>query len=91
MSRSALVEAALSGDGSCWCHASFGLAAEAANSGLCGKCKDRSPSACLNTHTAERVKALETASGDLAEQIALSLDIETAVAKAVLCRIRTAL
>ena len=73
MSRSALVDAALSGDGSCWCHASFGLRAEAANSGLCGKCKDRSPTACLNAHTAERVKALETAKDALIEELSWML------------------
>jgi hypothetical protein len=87
MTRSALVEAALSGDGSCWCHASFGLHAEAANSGLCGKCKDRSATACLNAHTAERVKALEVAGADLAMQIARDLDIELEVAEAVLGRL----
>jgi hypothetical protein len=87
MSRPAAVEAALSGDGSCWCHANFGLAAVAYVDGLCGKCKDRSPTACLTAHTAERVKALEAADADLAMQIARDLDIELEVAEAVLGRL----
>lgn len=70
MSRLAAVEAALSGDGSCWCHAGFGLSAVAANGGLCSQCKNRSASACLCAHTKERVKALGAAEAALIEEIA---------------------
>lgn len=70
MTRSDLVNAALGGNGTCWCHARFGLAAEAADSGLCGRCKNRSPSACLRAHTAERVKELDAAGRDLAAEVA---------------------
>lgn len=84
MSRPAAVDAALSGGMSCWCHARFGLQATAYNDGLCPKCKNQSPAACRNAHTAERLKALEAAESDLVIRVARSLGIGLDVAGAVL-------
>jgi hypothetical protein len=84
MTRPAAVDAAPSGAMSCWCHARFGLQATAYNDGLCPKCKNQSPTACLNAHTAERLKALEAAESDLVIRVARSLDIELDVTGAVL-------
>jgi len=61
------------GDGQCWCHARFGLRAEAASDGLCGRCAGRSPSACLKAHTAERLKAIDAAEADLVKELAWML------------------
>jgi len=61
------------GDGLCWCHARFGLRAEAANDGICGKCAGRSASSCLRVHTGERLRALDAAeaeSGEIAQMLA---------------------
>jgi len=67
------------GDGLCWCHARFGLRAEAASDGICGRCAGRSPVSCLKAHTGERLAALDAAgaeSGEIAAMLARIGELE---------------